>query len=829
MMMVEPPQDYAPDLNWLLQSNQTPPEVILEVLVHEFYPQIYFLAFSLLDDRSAALNTANEIFARAILERHAYRTHTEASAWLLRLALKTCESSYKRLSLRRAAKAVLPHRHSSKDLGYSKPETQLDAEIWLAVDSPDEVARQVALLHYLHGWPVKSLSELLQLQPEDIQAALERTRDTAHHAWPDPQTADRLDELIRASLSRRWAKLDFTPEQLNERAARIGRRALRKGRVQRRVVSIMEVIMILFIILFAAGIIWGANVFLPEQTPLPLGSGQKISTPNAPAERGSSASLSTEGVPSAVQTASPPANKLLNEPYVIVQNGDSFESLAAELGVSLERLRSINRFPAETRLWLGMHLLNPNWFPQVTPYPATPVSPMRLDQRLTLDQAIRQPAPYENIWFDALIIDYGPASYVGPPKIQRAQIWKSADVSLMLAGQANRLPEEVYLNRGDAVYLALPVSERFWFSRWYETSFHTSPAREKLAELENALLAPGKLASSAMLRASGYEEQAGVQALVIDEMNASGQRLSRIWMDERTGFFLRKVIYGSSEPDLPLLEFYVRRVAYNVDFPQELMDTRLPWRGGYAQDANGTPETLPPPIQVQSVRSRLPRVDPPTGFDPAGKRLTFQFPLVYDVGFQQTLIELFADGYFLGWTVMGNPWQMICDRSDDGKWLAFANLAPSDRDPGTRLYWFDLQAPDQRRYLVEIPSGVSQIAFAPDNQRLAYFVQAPQGGYGRVYILDIESAQATDLILLAEAKSLIWSPDGRNLAMIARFKPKNAAEYLLVLDVQTGDLVYSAPLESSVQVINDWLIGEWGVEFPQEARRLDECAAPPTS
>ena len=132
LMSIEPPQDYAPDLNWLLQSNQTPPEVILEVLVQEFYPQIYYLAFTLLDDRSAALNTANEIFARAILERHAYRTHTEASIWLLRLALKTCETSYKRLSLQRAVKSALPHHHSSKDLGYSTPETLLDAEIWLA-------------------------------------------------------------------------------------------------------------------------------------------------------------------------------------------------------------------------------------------------------------------------------------------------------------------------------------------------------------------------------------------------------------------------------------------------------------------------------------------------------------------------------------------------------------------------------------------------------------------------------------------------------------------------------------------------------------------------
>ena len=646
LMSIEPPQDYAPDLNWLLQSSQTPPEVILEVLVQEFYPQIYYLAFTLLDDRSAALNTANEIFARAILERHAYRTHTEASIWLLRLALKICETSYKRLSLQRAVKAALPHHRLSKDLGYSTPETLLDAEIWLTIDSLDDFARQITLLHYVHGWPAQGLAELLQRQTEDIQAALERTGEKVQTALTKAdglQSASNWDKLIRASLSRRWPRRNFTPEQLNERAARIGRRALRKRRWQRQAISVMEVAMILFIILFAAGIIWGANVFLPEQTPVPTRSILQSPATSTPADKSSSASQST---------AQPPrrfSNHLLNDPYVDVQTGDTLELLAAELNVTPERLRAVNRCPAKMQLRPGMRALNPNWFPQVTSLPATPVSPLRLDQQLS------------------------------------------------------------------------------------------------------------------------------------------------------------------------------------VDFPQELLDTRLPWRGGYAQDASGAPEDVPPPIQVETARQRLPQIEPPKGFDPSNKRLTFQFPLTYNVEAQQALVELFADGYFLDWVVMGNPWQMICDRSSDGQWLAFVNLPSPDHDPETRLHWFDLNAPAQRHYTLSGQLGITQLAFSPDNQRLAYFVQAPQGGRGRAFILDIGSKQTSDLMLLAEAKSLTWSPDGRNLAMIARFSLREAVEHLLVLDVQTSAPVYSDTLENSAQIINNWLIGDWGVEFPQEARRMDDCAAPPTS
>ncbi|MDI6694349.1 MAG: hypothetical protein QME21_04825 [Anaerolineales bacterium] len=76
---------------------------------------------------------------------------------------------------------------------------------------------------------------------------------------------------------------------------------------------------------------------------------------------------------------------------------------------------------------------------------------------------------------------------------------------------------------------------------------------------------------------------------------------------------------------------------------------------------------------------------------------------------------------------------------------------------------------------------------------------------------------------------MTWSPDGRNLAMIACFSLQEAVEHLLVLDVQTSAPVYSDTLENSAQIINNWLIGDWGVEFPQEARRMDDCAAPPTS
>src|SRR5512137_2028988 len=91
---------YAPDLEWMLQSGQVPRELLLEALLQEYYGRVYHLALSILDDRAAAQSAAGQTFARALLNQHRYRSQDGVEFWLFRIALETCRPFQERLKFR---------------------------------------------------------------------------------------------------------------------------------------------------------------------------------------------------------------------------------------------------------------------------------------------------------------------------------------------------------------------------------------------------------------------------------------------------------------------------------------------------------------------------------------------------------------------------------------------------------------------------------------------------------------------------------------------------------------------------------------------------------
>ncbi len=48
--------------------------------------------------------------------------------------------------------------------------------------------------------------------------------------------------------------------------------------------------------------------------------------------------------------------------------------------------------------------------------------------------------------------------------------------------------------------------------------------------------------------------------------------------------------------DAPALEYRINSFFPHVDFPQDLFDLRLPWRGGFAIDYRGEPLELNSPL-----------------------------------------------------------------------------------------------------------------------------------------------------------------------------------------------------------------------------------------
>ncbi len=83
---------------------------------------------------------------------------------------------------------------------------------------------------------------------------------------------------------------------------------------------------------------------------------------------------------------------------------------------------------------------------------------------------------------------------------------------------------------------------------------------------------------------------------MLDEQMAPEVEIS---IDKETGFILKYARQDRSRQDRETrafspLDVVIASIEYNVDFPQDLFNPRLPWRGGYAWEHSGAPQRATP-------------------------------------------------------------------------------------------------------------------------------------------------------------------------------------------------------------------------------------------
>lgn len=828
--------DYAPDLEWMLQSGQVPPELLLEALIAEYYPAVFRLAFAILDNRRAARKTADQVFVRSLLEAHRYQADEGSEAWLFRIALDACHNAHNKLELRRKFLSDIPFLTNLNLLGETLPENELDAEIWLALDRLEADLRQAVIMRLVMDWPPARIQALTGNDSASISGAINRIqadlqkRPPLAQSNPAPTRLSDTDEFaaaLKASLEKRWPPLDFNPAEEKKTLARLSRRAGLMQRHRQRLVYALEVGLIVLVILFGMGTAWGLNVF---------GGEQPTSTPVATfVTRVVYQSITATPKQAEINPASTPT-PLSPDMYALTLAGESVQDVAERLNVSSEAIQNLNRLPGGIIFESGQRLLLPDrWDFIITPtsIPLSPLAPAPLLEEpfsaSMILQRMTDPNPrYNTLWIDARVIDYGPLSYIGPPRLFQVQMWWNRHRQLLgLIGFTGQLPQEAVLRTRREIYFAHPKADMPWFSEWRESQNFESPAIDILTRTAESLFDKRFLEFST-ITISGREERAGVRPLALDVYDQEGFQTDRIWYDDSRGMILRRVIYQPGEQPNPLFEVQITAAAYDIDLPQQLFDNRLPWRGGFASDSSGAPapmvrEDLPSNI------SRLPldAVRAPANYNPARSRLWFQYPPSFALDSRSTIIELFTDKYSLGPAIFGNPWQTICQRSPNGKWLAFANSFEAEAGGLAFLNFFELADPRGTYTTADSSAGVAEFAFSPDSRSLAYFARPDRRGPGALYIIDLATRQENHVLELGDIKSLIWSPDGRSLAMISRSDPGSYLENVTVFGVISRQITYNASIDILSNPAGDWPVLKWGVEFPVEMGNMDDCANPP--
>lgn len=857
--MFEPIENETNDLEWMLGSDQAPKDMILEALVEEYYAPVFLLALSILDDKIVAHQAAREALAYAMIERYRYREQFDIQLWLFSIAVRVCKKFAKKVNTRRTVKSILPVSGDKAEFGDSKPETDLDAAVWLWVDSINETLRLVVLLKYVLEWKTEDIGRLLNIPQKDLESRLNELADEfqsdikttlAHETFEkDVLKAENLDSTLRDSLQRRYPKPRITVEDLNEATQQIGARAKSKSALGRGISYVKEMILIGIVILALVFMIWMANTFWPEKDSLDQIPNKTVvtklslvyvtATPN-PKER----EFDKAQNPSPKNISSLTPNGPTPVPTGVFYDDNSGERLSAiadELGISLNDLRALNRIPPGEESYFGQRLLIPGAIhlypsPTATPVPSIPqIAPITdpfsindLLHRIQLKWVF-----YQTLWFEAQVLDYGPVGYIGPPRIQRVQAWLGQDQSLVLFGSPDGEVREVWLSpsRGAKTHLAKPFEGQPWFFLpWFSgrerLDDQVADSIEDLTMLFENLVDPNILPEGHNLVAADKEFIANRDALVMDLTDDENQKVARFWFDDRTGLMLGKIFYSEEEPQTPTHGFLMTRVAFDVDFPQDLFDPRLPWRGGFAIDQSGAPIPRDASSWVENPgRERLEIVGPPFNFDPSNSRLSFQLP---DSGGP---IELFADEYYLGDIYLGvNPWKLNCTRSPDGMWIAYTSEQSRDTDTINGLFSIYILEPLENSSIYLSGTQVQQLAFSPDSRYLAVFAYNDQQvdfQEGSIYIIDLKTGDARSIIDLAETSHLVWHPEGDRLAVIARPKPDAFEDHMMVIDTRTGGILQSVPINLGPNNPVEWLEDEWGVEYITPMGDLEVCTAPP--
>jgi len=798
----------------MMQSSQVSDALLAEALIYAYYPELFRLAISLLEDIQSARQAVMESLTQAVAGRYSYWGEPGLQEWMYVRVIQ-------------AARRQQPLEPARED--------------WIAGGALSEDDRLALLLRYSLNLDTPSIARLLAENPQETQARLDKAfsrakesisqakenvsqaqesisqeDSAANGAYNAPEQS--LEARLEGLFDERWPVRAPGAGEMAALCGQIVQAALASRGRRARTAPYKEAALLLGAILLVLLAGWSALRLFPEPAKTPAPSPLALITQPASATTGPQATrLAT------VETT-PTLTPVIHRTYQVVA-GDNLLSISGKTGLSVRKLRELNQLLPGVRLQPGDSLILGLIAPAVPPS-ATPTIQVERPVALTISSSLEQVRQrmgssnlyWHTAWVEGMSVAYGPARYVGPPEVLRTQAWidNRALYALDLWGSLDDAPGNVRLiYREDAwIYGIDRVSGEL-----VTTAAWTSGLSTNISIFFNP---DDWLSMTEEMHIAGVDTKAGRDVLVLSTGDMGGEAEMRLWIDALTGTILRWEY--SVEHDI-LMEAYVTRVVYGVDVPLVTALESSPLPAAFSQDWTGEPEEAQAAVQPVAGRPGMPRLTAPQGFDPAAQPLEFQWIQVEGInGAEQNRAEVFAGGYFLGTIDFTWPYLLDCARSPDGRLVAFLD-APT-MGGVFRLAWFNLGDLEQvHRPQMDVPMGDNllspELVFSPDGSQLAlYRCAADLDGCG-VFLLDMSLDEFTRLLRVSEARSLAWSPDGAYLAMLGEIG-RDPDVQVLVVNARTGEVVYSQPFENET-VLAGSPTHEWGIEFPVMEIRVDGC------
>jgi hypothetical protein len=480
--------------------------------------------------------------------------------------------------------------------------------------------------------------------------------------------------------------------------------------------------------------------------------------------------------------------------------------------------------------------------PTAVPIPTSPplqsllfnASQENIRQRMLLNRSLWQGA-----YIEAQFVRYGPPGYIGPPRVYRNQLWiqnptgQMKERTLVLTGSAIEPSRAILTGDGDVFEVDLTtgltyksVSGEPQASPFFSLSQMFNMGNDKLfyssildgSALTHMLFSTFLADSESELNILYYDRMLDRDTLVI-ETKRNGKPLERYWVDADFGMVLRWQRFGGHAP-VVTEEMAVTSLDFETKFPDQVLSPTFHWRSPLEWDVVrrdaipgrnfANPLSLRPRLEMQE--------QPPSGFDPASNSLILQWSLTGRAGLVAgTSAEIYSDGYRLGLVKMGNPWNVVCKRSPDGRRIAFLEPAGVEQEIAYYAqygpFWLDLEDPDAIHNALPNAELVgSDFAFSPDGQKLAFWGCGASPTNCGIYIHDLNSRKNLKLAAMDNgAIYIMWSPDGKQLGYFGSRAEESHRITFIVLDVEYGQILLESPTLA-------WPDNHIPLEAPQWAR-----------